>query len=370
MKLFLCTFPVLALCLVICPLISDAQVPKDSASFAMHHASFEKGLFETDKVLEITLSGNIRELLNDRTSKNPEYFSLRLEYRAEDSSIVSIPIQAKTRGHFRRLKENCYYPPILLHFIRNETLKSSIFKENNKLKLAMPCQGDQFIIHEWLVYKLYNLITPKSFRVRLVRVTLDNGKSKKPVSPFYGMLLEEEQQMAKRNGFIEVNRKLRPEQTEINSFLTMAMFEYMIGNTDWSIQYLQNIKLLSADSNAVPIPVPYDFDMSGLVNTPYAKPAEELDLNSVRTRRYRGYCMQDMTKFDGIIALYNQLKKDIYGIITNCYLLDAKYINSTLKFLDEFYSTINNPATLKKEFGYPCDKNGTGNVIIKGLREE
>src|SRR5579862_2966344 len=180
MKIFLCSFPVLALCFVIYALNGNVQVPNAAAPFKMHHASFEKGLFETDKVLDITLGGNIRGLLNDRTSKNPEYFSLRLEYRAEDSSMVSIPVEAKTRGHFRRLKDNCYYPPILLHFIHNDTLRSSIFKENNKLKLAMPCQGDQYIIHEWLVYKLYNLLTPKSFRARLVRVALDNGKGKKP----------------------------------------------------------------------------------------------------------------------------------------------------------------------------------------------
>ncbi len=135
------------------------------------------------------------------------------------------------------------------------------------------------------------------------------------------------------------------------------------------IQYLQNIKLIAADSNAVPTTVPYDFDMSGLVSTPYARPAEELNMISVRQRRYRGYCMQDMKKFDETIALYNNLKKDIYGVIENCPLLDAKYISSTLKFFDEFYATINNAASLKKEFGYPCDKNGTGNVVIKGLRE-
>ncbi len=359
MKLFLSFSPLLVIFFLIYPLIGEAQA-----------SSSAKGLFDSDEILDITLSGKIRELLNDRTSKEPQYFPLLLEYRADDSSVVSIPIEAKTRGHFRRLKENCYYPPILLHFKSNDSLKSTIFKENSKLKLAMPCRGEQFIIHEWLVYKLYNLITPKSFRARLVRVTLDNGKNKKPASPFYGMLLEEEQQMAKRNGAIQVTRKLRPEQTEINSFLTMAMFEYMIGNTDWSIQYLQNIKLISADSNGVPIPVPYDFDMSGMVNTPYAKPAEELELNSVRTRRYRGYCMYDMTKFDGVIASYNQLKKEIYSTVTDCHLLDAKYINSTIKFLDEFYATINNPASFKKEFSYPCDKNGTGNVVIKGLRED
>ena len=87
-------------------------------------------------------------------------------------------------------------------------------------------------------------------------------------------------------------------------------------------------------------------------------------------RRYRGFCIQDMTRFDSSIALYNRLKKDIYRIYTDCPLLDDKYKKATIKFLDDFYSVLNNPAALQKEFGYPCDKNGTGNVVIKGLREE
>ena len=366
MKPFLFICSVLALSFGVLPLSASTQIPYDTVS----HDSHEKGLFESDGILEITLSGDIRKLLNDRTSKTPENYSLRLAYKSEDSSVISIPAEARTRGHFRRLKENCVYPPILLRFTKSDSLKATIFKDNHKLKLAMPCQGEQYIVHEWLAYKLYNLITPKSFRARLVRVKLDEGKNKKPAAAFYGMLLEEEQQMAKRNGAIPINKRLRPEQTETQSFLTMAVFEYLIGNTDWSVQYLQNIKLISADSNAKPVTVPYDFDMSGIVNTPYAKPAEELLLNSVRTRRYRGYCIQDMKKFDEVISLFNQLKENFYSTITNCGLLDDKYKKSTIKFFDEFYATINNPVALKKEFGYPCDKNGTGNVVIKGLRED
>jgi hypothetical protein len=199
---------------------------------------------------------------------------------------------------------------------------------------------------------------------------LDDSKNKKTVEPFYGLLLEETQQLAERTGNVPVKRKLRPEKTDTSSFLTMAVFEYMIGNTDWSIQYLQNVKLISHDSISVPKTVPYDFDLSGIVNAPYAKPAEELMMSSCRERRYRGYCIPDMKTFDKTIELYNSRKKDIYAIFINNPLLDEKYIRSTVKYLDEFYATINNPGALKKEFGYPCDKNGTGSVVIKGLREE
>jgi hypothetical protein len=264
---------------------------------------------------------------------------------------------------------NCTYPPLLLQFTKNETLSSSIFKEQDKLKLVMPCVGDDYVIKEWLVYKIYNLVTPKSFKARLVSVELYDSKKKKSTSPFYGILLEEDKQMAKRNEDVLVKRELRPEQTDAEAFLTMAVFEYLVGNTDWSVQY-QNIKLVAPDSLAIPTTVPYDFDHAGLVSPPYAKPAEELQMNSVRERRYRGYCMQNMEKFGGAIALYNKLKPAIYKLYTDCTLLDPKYLKSTIKYFDEFYETINDPAKLKKEFGYPCDKNGTGNVVIKGLRGE
>ena len=97
-------------------------------------------------------------------------------------------------------------------------------------------------------------------------------------------------------------------------------------------------------------------------------PAEELEMTSVRERRYRGYCLQDIKQFDSVIMLYNNVKPAIYNLYTTCSLLDKRYIKSTTKYLDDFYTTINNPVTLKKEFSYPCDQNGTGNIIIKGLK--
>jgi hypothetical protein len=135
------------------------------------------------------------------------------------------------------------------------------------------------------------------------------------------------------------------------------------------VPYLHNIKLLAPDSNTVPSAVPYDFDQAGIVDAPYARPAEQLQLRSVKERRYRGYCIQDMKVFDTVFEQYNNLKNDIYRIYTDCTMPDTKYIKSTIKFLDEFYATINNPKARQKEFAYPCDKKRTRNVVIKGLKE-
>ena len=327
-----------------------------------------QNLFDDNKVLEITLKGNIHKLLEDRKGE-AKYYPVALTYKVADSTI-SIHINVKTRGHFRRDKSNCSYPPLLLSFSDTSGNPHTIFPEHSSLKLVMPCKGDKFVVHEWLVYKLYNLVTPESFRARLVKVTLEDENNKRMPSPFYGMLLEDEKQMARRNNSISIKKMVKPYETMRDPFLRMAVFEYLIGNTDWSVEYMQNIKLIAADSISAPVTVPYDFDLSGIVDAPYALPAPELKMSSVRDRRYRGFFIKDMKLFDSTIALYNGVRKKIYSLYNDCPLLDDKYKKQTVLYLDEFYSIINNPKTLQKEFGYPCLANGTGNVIIKGLKED
>jgi len=258
----------------------------------------------------------------------------------------------------------------LIQFAKKGPQLNTLFSDQHKLKLVMPCTGDEYVIREWLAYKIYNLVTPYSFRARLVKVKLEDEKFKKPIDPFYGILIEEEKQMAKRNKSVIVEKNLQPKQIKEEAFFKMSVFQYLIGNTDWSIQYQQNIKLVSPGSGDSIIAVPYDFDHSGLVNAPYAYPAEELLMSSVRERRYRGYCVQDLKKYEEVLAEYNLLKNDLYSLFTSCDLLDQRYVRSTMQWLDDFYKTISNDKAWHKDFSYPCDKNGTGNVVIKGLKED
>lgn len=327
-------------------------------------------LFDTDELLNIKLSGNLRDLFNDRGEKVQNH-DLVVSYINENRSEVSVPATARTRGHFRKSSDVCKYPPLLLQFAKTGAAASSVFSDQTKLKLVMPCQGNEYVVKEWMVYRLYNLVTPMSLRARLVQVQLEDTKKKSNSDPFYGILLEEDQQMARRNNVVVVNKKaLQPQQTENTAFLTMAVFQYLIGNTDWSVQYQQNIKFVAADQNAVPITVAYDFDHAGIVGAPYAMPAEALEMASVRERRYRGYCITDMSRYADVVTLYNHLKKEIYTLYASCPLLDDKYKKATQKYFDEFYAILNNPNDLQKQFGYPCDKSGTGNVVIRGLKKQ
>lgn len=325
-------------------------------------------LFNSDEIFEITLKGDIRKLFNDR-KENAKYHPFVFSYKINNQQH-SLDIRVKTRGHFRKMRANCTTPPLLLNFDTLPDLAKTIFKGQNKLKLVTTCVDEEFVVQEYLVYKIYQLITEKSFRVRLVKVIFKDSKRNKTKNARYGILLEDQNKMARRNrSAIRKQLNVNPQTINKESFLKMAVFQYLIGNTDWSIQYLHNIKLLVNHSGKSLVTVPYDFDMSGIVNTPYAAPAEALQLSSVRNRRYRGYCLDDMSEFESTFQLFNELKKEIYAIYLNNTLIDKTYKKNTIKYLDKFYETINNKKLRKREFQYPCNPNGTGNIVIRGLKQ-
>ncbi|WP_282016181.1 CotH kinase family protein [Marinifilum flexuosum] len=325
-------------------------------------------LFSSDKIFEIKLKGDIRKLFNDR-KENATYHPFIFSYDINNQQH-SLDIRVKTRGHFRKMRANCATPPLLLNFDTLPDLAKTIFKGQNKLKLVTTCDIEKFVVQEYLVYKIYQLITEKSFQVRLVKVIFEDTKRNKTRSAKYGILLEDQNKMAKRNhSAIRKQLNVNPQTIDKESFLKMAVFQYLIGNTDWSIQYLHNIKLLVNHSGKSIVTVPYDFDMSGIVNTPYAAPAEALQLSSVRNRRYRGYCLDNMNEFESTFELFNDLKKEIYAIYQNNTLIDKAYRKNTIRYLDKFYEIINNKELSKREFQYPCDPNGTGNIVIRGLKK-
>ena len=327
------------------------------------------GLFDSKDVLELNLRGNLKKVFNDR-GDDPQYHLATLQYNA-DLNTMNIPIKIKARGHFRKISSNCKYPPILLNFKKSTTPNGSVFEGQDKVKLVTPCQGDQYVIHEYLVYKLYNLITPRSFKVRLVKITFQDTVKNKSSIPYYGMLLEEEEQMAKRNQSSSLKKiGLRPQSTQKEDFMKMAIFQYMIGNTDWSVQFQQNIKLIMTDPTSLPIAIPYDFDHAGIVRAPYGTPAPALQLSSTLQRRFRGYCIPEMNQFTAIFETFNRLKTDFYALYDGNPLISKYYQGQSLTFLDRFFETINDPKKAREAFSYPCDSSGTGNVVIQGLKNE
>ena len=304
--------------------------------------------FEDNTVVDAKLTVDFAKLI--RTSSKPEYFPATFSCKIADSSI-SEQIRVIARGHIR--KEICYLPPVKLNFHNSTSPKLSPL---GSLKMVCTCYenngGDQLLLKEYLVYKIYNLITDRSFRVRLLNLSYADENPKKKPYEGHAFLIESDKALAKRNGCTALkNTRSHSEYTNRNQMTIVALFQYMIGNTDFGVSANHNIILIqpAKDSTAKPIVVPYDFDYAGIVDAYYAVPNEGLDIENVRQRLYRGYARSE-EELNDAIAIFNKQKEPIYSLVKTFDLLPEKTRKSIIDYLDDFYKTINNNNQVKTLF--------------------
>jgi hypothetical protein len=270
---------------------------------------------------------------------------------------AAIDARIKTRGHWRRQKQNCGLPPVLLRL--DSGTKGTVFAKQKRLKLVTPCwlanrEFEQYVVQEYLLYRLYNLITPLSFRARLVRVTFEDAKRDKPPVTSWAFFVEDEHDMAARNGGAIVDSKSATRDDLVPQTLAvMTLFEFMIGNTDWSIPALHNVRLVRTDSLGLAHPVPYDFDFSGAVGTRYAQPDPRLPITDVRERLYRGYCMP-ADSLAAAIALFDARRSAVDSLYRAPMALDPKLATRTRDYFTEFYKTIDDRRALARAIPRHC----------------
>jgi hypothetical protein len=208
-----------------------------------------------------------------------------------------------------------------------------------------------------MVYKLHNLFTPYSFRVRRVEITYLDSKGKRKPLDAAGFVIEDLENLAERLGLREVDQKGIKQIDLVDSLACeMAVFNYMIGNYDWSVEALHNVKILGSNDpfNEFYIPVPYDFDITGMVNPAYGAPPPDLPMKSIRDRIYRGRCFGE-EQTGKTLAKYIRLKPQIYELYQNTELLDARTKKDLLGYLDDFYDLIENKSWVKREFLRECN---------------
>ncbi|GAB3526591.1 hypothetical protein GCM10027443_01900 [Pontibacter brevis] len=324
-------------------------------------------LFENEEVFRFKIRMDMKTVLRDRGEERG-YHPAVLSYTDDEGKEVSEALKIMVRGNRRRDPTVCEFPPLMLNFSR-ETVENTVFGKVNKLKLVTHCVGEEFVLREYLVYKLYNTMTEQSFRVRLCQIDYEDVQGKRKTERRYGFLLENDDDVARRNRGEAVQKDLvvRMNGTNELAMVRVAFFQYMIGNTDWSVPFRHNIKLVSLDSLNAPIPVPYDFDYSGIVSTPYAVPPPELGITSVRQRLFRGYQFPDST-YKKVLDVFNRHKPNFYAVYQQSELIDEKYRKRTLQFLDDFYQTINSPKLFHNSIVRVGEQNMKGGgVVIRGL---
>lgn len=248
-------------------------------------------LFQDDKVLSLKMDYSKEEILTNTTDST--YLKTKMSYRQQDGTWKNLPVQIRARGNYRR--QNCFYLPLWIKIKKSDS-EGSVFENDKKLKVVLPClkssTANDHVVKEYLAYQIYEILSPYYFETKLTSIQLiEHRKDKKNEHDLIGVLIQDDKKLAEEYNAKRVKRRMHPNVQDPMASARNALFQFMIGNTDYSIAYLHNEKLFYIDHKTVPIP--YDFDMAGLVNTSYAVVSqiknETLPITRVTQRMYRGF---------------------------------------------------------------------------------
>ena len=308
------------------------------------------GLFSTDDILAITLKTDLKRLIKDK---------FKDEYQEGEITVSNktYPIRLKARGNNRR--EVCSFPPVILNFSKT-VFEDKSFDQLKKLKLVNSCKMaatyEQYILREYMIYKAFNLMTDKSFKVRLLKIDYVDSREKVKTVTRYGFVIEDQYMMAKRlDGIIIKREGIRDQSTNKEHIIMLSIFQFMIGNTDWQVPRLHNLKLLKLNTvtETTPYVIPYDFDHTGMVDAAYSVPSPILGIETLRERLYWGKCYTEGELQLAINQFLNN-KDAIYNLYQNFELFDKSSRNSSIEYLDSFYKIIENEKSWKYWFMDKC----------------
>ena len=340
---------------------AEEQVAEKQVTEAQEDLKLSK-LFQSYEPINIRLEAPFKKVAKKRGENRP-YSPAVITYTDPAGKDVRIDLKLRVRGKYRAKKEICKFPPLKLNF-KEKSLAGTIFDGEDKLKLVTHCQGsgkyEQFVLLEYLNYRMQNLFNDYSLRARLATVEYVDSDKGKVIATKLGFFIEDKDKMASRIGGerLDIPRveKVEYEQSALH---IATVFEYLIGNTDFSVilgpegsSCCHNIIPIRLASGLI-IPVPYDFDASGIINPPYLSPPEHLGLRSTRQRLYRGYC-QNTAGFKKTFEAFLAQKEAVFALYNNQQGLADRTLKGTLGYIEKFYKAISNDDKIVSEFIDKC----------------
>jgi hypothetical protein len=330
-------------------------------------------LFESKEILPLKLQYTNKQVKKDTDKKNAIYTDLF--YKADDQ-WDTVPVSLRARGNFRRAA--CYFPPLKIYLKKGIT-KNTPFQGHKNLKIVLPCllkkRSNDDVLKEYLAYKIYEALADVHFKTRLATISYVDTRGEKseihPLTAFLpqnklndlyeykgeeafafrkpkkyqllAILIEDDKKVAKRHNAKILERFVHPLNQEEVASTTNAFFQFMIGNTDFSTAYQHNQKLIFKD--LATIPIPYDFDMSGLVNASYSVVSnvqnDPLDITKVTERKYRGF-KRSTSNFQKVRNHFLQKQPEILELIEahKKYFEDPKSFQEAKNYILSFFSII------------------------------
>ena len=316
-------------------------------------------LFASDEAIELTLTADFSLLKDDRRASPQRPATVTVTTEAGED--VTIEAQLRTRGRFRLEKRNCTFPQLRLNLKKKQT-EGTEFEGQDKLKIVSPCRPnrdsyEQLVLNEYLVYRAFSMVTPTSFDVRLARITyVDESGADDPFTRL-AFFIEDDDALAARVGMgsevfdIPEGKNLPHGIFEPVTSQTMAIFQYMIGNTDWSDVAGHNTEVL--DVGGIVLPVPYDFDFSGIVDAPYATPDPTLGIKRVQDRMYRGWCRSNLDP-EPILERFRAAETDIMALYRDFPYLEDGERNRSVRYLEAFFEDIATAQRADRQFLRHC----------------
>jgi hypothetical protein len=329
-------------------------------------AAAQTPLFSHNSELDVTIEAPFATLIRTasrNTDEHPGSLVLNGQSGAERYNLL-----VSARGMSRRIGGFCTFPPLRIDFENNQ-LRETLFRGQNKLKLTTHCRPsanyEQLYVLEYLAYRLYNEITPLSFRARPLRVTYHDTENRRDDETHFGFFVEDEDDLARRNDRVALEVETRTvtiDQLDGAAAARVALFEFMIGNLDFDMlqsaagrDCCHNTRLLapSETNRTAIVPAPYDFDHSGFVNAPYALPPEGLSVRNVRQRLYRGYCAHN-DQLPAAIALFQSRREALNALIAGATRLSQSRRQTARNYIDGFFDVIGDPQAVQRQLIERC----------------
>jgi hypothetical protein len=320
-------------------------------------------LFQEHEALKAVLTAPISQVYAQRHSDVRLYFPGQWTYIDAAGEPQRLEVSVRIRGNFR--KNYCELPPIRLNFKKSQ-VKGTLFAGQNKLKLVGPCQhglkSQQTLLLEYMAYRIYEILTEQSFGARLMRLSYVDSDEKRKSWTDLVFVIEAEGDIGKRLGLDKANvAENRFEDLDQRSTALAELFQLMISNHDYSVlkgppgEYCCHNSVMYTREDAADrrIPIPYDFDMSGLVNAEYAAPPSHLPIRLVRTRYYRGLC-QPPEIMDEAVAHVLSKKDEIIALFENQKELSRNSRNLSINYLKKYFAILENEAAFKAQVLDQC----------------
>jgi len=315
-----------------------------------------KSLFENfvrQEALDLILTTDFKKLVKEK--KYGLYQPAHLVYYNQDSLKTTLEARVRARGNSR--KAICSIPPIKIK-LSEKHLAEQGFLPYKTLKMVAPCKSsssyEKFLLKEYLSYQLLNILTEYSFQTQLVRLHYMDTSGKLKPRTKYAFLIEHENEMAHRLSAKIVDISKCPSNKLDREHATlMYLFQLMIGNTDYKVENIHNLKLLYHDGSTTFFPVPYDFDYSGLVHASYSVPHESIPIKSVRQRYYFGAC-RDVEEMETTLQLFKNKKEALLNYCQEFDLLSEKERKRVVKYLNDFFKIIDSKKKLKTFLSTQC----------------